>query len=1329
MRLTIPALALAALAACSDPEHSSPFDPQTPPALQARAALQGTVTLEAAGATAPSLAGTTVSVPGVAVVTTDAAGSYVLQGVPEGRYTVTASRAGYDDGAVAGIVVTLDDGDQTLPVPALRLAASRGAVAGAVTLGAGAAAGFPVGADRSGVVVTLVAPDGTSRSAVTGAAGEYRFDDVPVSAAGAAHALEASKPFFLPDAGTVDVIARTVMPAPPLSLEVDAGALDGSAVLWDDVGGGGANATSAGTTVSLVGTAFNGVSWSAAGTTAADGGFTLGGLPPGSYDVLFTSDDRDCGPTARITVAPGEIAAAEPVRCEDRVAPGAVTLGAPLAPPGGVSGWAPATSVTVPVAAQATDATAPASNLRGYELVVGSAADWRLATLVEGQPSSLTFAGLAPNAANLLWARAVDWVGNAGPVSAVQVTTDGLAPPAPTISTPRPHVDATTTSVTLSGSDADAGFGGYEVCTTSQAATAACPGTAPGGCAWGATSPSFALSLASNQRTCLWARAWDRAGNRSGVSSLGAGGVVSDLVPPAPPAFVPSYDPTQLTVRAPWVDFFVSAASTDGPSGGGPWEKVAWIEVDTGSGFTPLCPAAACHPNDTYAPCGCGCADARLVCDAGQLVAVRAPLAQGTRNTVAFRAVDLAGNVGAGVSQQVDVDSSGDVVAGTAANDSSPIVRGNVLAYASFNPGAGNPHGIVVDLGANRRFDASDATCDVAPSVASGYDRGIAAVNTSLVVTAEIYAARMVRAGANGLCGAGAVTSTFRTPPAGYSVYGVSGAGEVVGWWEEDYWAPSSRLYVREGGPDGVFGTADDPVTLLATFSHATSLTVGERALLVRECATGVACQPDVWRVYNANASGSFSSGTSFVELASTVESPSISPDGRQVAWVDGAGVLAVRTPGPNGVFDAADDVTVTRAIPAAWGLSVSGYHHTLGVDGPHVMAMATGTPLGYLVHWWAGLDGAFGTADDTLARTHPSTGNWGSLSLAASLAAYEEQSDVKLVDLSTLRWEIAPASGFETNVLAADGRGNLLYKEFNAPLVARTAAGAETTGPIYRLFAAEGTSLLALDWSNDAWVHVPDAGGAWFSPTAPARVKVYTSTAASVLDLVVGGGKGMIQEYVGSNAYRFKILEPRGGTLATLPTAGAVVDALGVDQGWGWAYGVTARQAFYTCNGITSNVCVRNAGADGWFGTGDDTTTYLLHPTGSPRAPSAVHDARAFLVSGTRMLFAEFSPPALYLLDAGADKLFNTADDRGRKLADGYFDRTSIALAGRVAAYAADGSPAGRQVYLVSDFGETPAPVTAHYSSKTSLTLEPGGRAFWVDSVFAPEAVFVRAP
>ncbi len=1302
-----------------------PYDPGgfSGAVLVVGAASSGGVTVRASGTT---LNGT----PYEATTLNRPDGTYLFSGLPAGTYAVDFELPSHAVVSTAGTVAP----GQVTALPPVSLVRDTGTVAGAVDLSAGAAAGFPVGADRSGAVVTLTAPDGTARSTVTDASGNYRFEGVPVSLSGAPHGVEARRPSYVAASGSVIVPAHATATAPTLTLAVDVGALSGTVALWDDVGGAGANPTSAGATVSLVGTAFNGAGWSASTTTAANGGFTAGNLPPGSYDVAATSAGRTCGSFARATVAPGAAASAGSVQCVDAVAPTAVSLGAPLAPAGGLSGYTAASSVVVPIVLQASDATSPQANLRGYQLVVGSAADWSQATLVAGSPPTLTFAGLAPDALNLLWVRAVDWAGNAGPVASAQVIQDFLAPPAPTIATPRPAVDATTTSVTLSGSEADANFGGYEICAFSQAATSSCPAIPPGTCSWTGTSPSFALSLPANQRTCLFARAWDRAGTRSAASSLGVAGVVSDLVPPTPPGFAPAFDPQVVTVRAPWVDFFLVAASTDAPAGTGAWVQVGWIEVDSGAGFQPLCPADACHPGGTYAPCaaGCGCTDARLVCDGTRFAGVRVPLLEGSANDIAFRAVDMAGNVGSGIGQQVRADASGDLLAGTVALEGNPVVRGNLVTFHSWIPGDGNPHGVIYDLGADRRGQASDKRCDLPGYVSSGYNRGIVPAGPGLVLMAD-NTAKMVRPGADGLfCTADDVITTFYTPPANYYVRGVSGAGEVGAWFEDYYAAAIANVYVREPGADGTFGTGDDLVAQLGAYNYVTSITVGDRATLVHHASCGAGCSTYLWRVYNANAAGGYTSGVTPVDLPTAATNAALSPDGRQVAWAQ-AGALWVRGSGPNGIFDGADDTTASMAVPAGWGLSAGGgaRDSTVAVDGTHVIMLGSGSAIGWVVHWWAGSDGTFGTVDDTLERIHPSASTWGIASLASSYAVIEEGSDIRAIDLSSLRWEATPQAGLSIGgALAADGRGHLLYRTGAYELRARSPAGGETAGlSFYGDFEALGTDLLTAEGSQLV-VRTPGTSGAWFSAGAPAPVTVYTGDPSSSFTAVaLGGGKGIATESVGSNAYRFRILEPRSGTLATLPTTGAVVDALGVDQGWASAAGITARQAFFTCNGIATNLCVRNAGADGFFGTGDDATTTLAHPLGSPRAGLPVQDARAFRVSGTRMLLAEFSPPALYLFDAGTDGLFGGVGDRGRKLADGYFAPWDIALAGRYAAFVAEGSPVGPQVYLVRDLDGIPAPVTSHSSPKASLALEPSGRVFWVDWVFAPEAVFVRAP
>jgi hypothetical protein len=1314
----------------------------------ATASVSGTVRAE--GATDHS--GTTVSLSGTdfrgQAVTrtagTAASGAFDIPGLVAGSYLVTLSRPRYDAPAPAGLSVATGQaaslGTATLPI-------SRGTIAGTATLSAGAVSGFPVGTDFSGVVVTLSGVTPTF-SAVTDASGSYRFDAVPVSLSGAAYTLTARKASFQARQTTVVAAAGSTVVATALALPVDAGALAGTVLLRDAVGGGGDNATHGGTTVSLTGTAFNGASWSAAAATASTGAFTLGNLPPGSYDVVATSASRTCGAFPPATVAAGATTPAPTVRCLDALAPTAVALGAPQAPAGGQSGYVAGTSVTVPIATAAADGTSPTSNFRGYQIVVGSAADWSAATVVAGQPGSLVFPGLAANAASTLWARAVDWIGNAGPVATAQVVSDSVLPPAPTIATPRTFVDATTTSVTLSGSETDATFAGYEICSYAQAAGSACAAAPPLGCAWSPTAAAFAVSLPANERTCLFARAYDRAGNRSPAASLGTAGVVSDLVAPSPPTLAPSYDPTLLTVRAPWVDLFVTAAATDLPAGGAAWLNVAWLEVNTGSGFEPLCPSSACRPGNVWTPCGCSCADARLICDGTRFVGVRARLLEGTRNVVAVRAVDLAGNVGSGVSQQVEADSTGDVLAATSDIEGTPIVRGRLVGHTDWVQG-GSTYGALLDLGPNRRMDATDRRCTVSASAPSGYETPVVPASGTLVVAGDYSAGvRMVRPGADGLfCTADDVNTVFRTPPSGYYVDGVSGFGEKVAWWErKNAPAAASNLYVREPGADGVFGNADD-LTASFAYHYVERLTMGEKAILVKEATCGDGCYTFVWRVLNPNAAGSWTSGTTTFDLPAGVQSAALSVDGRRLAWLESGPVLKVREPGANGRFDAGDDVVAT--IPVPWSLSTGA---ALTVDGPHVVALAYGSPISWLIHAWAGPDDVFGTSDDAVERTRPTGGSRWELSVAESYLAVSEDNDVVGLDLSALRWEVAPAAGLSVfHPLDVDGRGWVFYKPSGLSPVARSPAGNEVTAPfssdVYAVAGRELVHVGVVGASEAVQLRAPDAGGSWFSATAPAPVTLFTPGAGSTVDeLRLGGGKGLVLDWAYSaaratNVRHYRVLEPGAGTLATFPTTGSVVDVIPDGVRWSWAPSgaITRDQVFYNCHDwATSNVflCVHNAGADRVFGTADDPrpATYasavrMLHPAGSPRAGLPVEDARALIVSGRRMLVSEFSPAGIFLFDAGADGLFNTADDRGRRLAGVTAYPSDVALAGDWAAFLDTGSPAGRQIWLVRGFDGAPTPVTSHYSGKTAPTLETSGRLFWGDLVFVPEAVFVRSP
>src|SRR5205807_5922937 len=131
--------------------------------------------------------------------------------------------------------------------------------------------------------------------------------------------------------------------AQTLSLAVNAATLAGVARLYDNVGGGGFNPSSAGISISVTGTAFNGNSLSASGSTDAGGAWSIGPLPPGSFQALATSANRTCSGYSTTTVTPGSSAAAGSASCVDALAPGPLVLGSPTPSAGAQPGYTSAT--------------------------------------------------------------------------------------------------------------------------------------------------------------------------------------------------------------------------------------------------------------------------------------------------------------------------------------------------------------------------------------------------------------------------------------------------------------------------------------------------------------------------------------------------------------------------------------------------------------------------------------------------------------------------------------------------------------------------------------------------------------------------------------------------------------------------------------------------------------------------------------------------------------------------------------------------------------------------------------------------------------------------
>ncbi|HEY6004307.1 MAG TPA: carboxypeptidase-like regulatory domain-containing protein, partial [Anaeromyxobacter sp.] len=1282
-------------------------------ALSTTGALSGTVGVErgSASGVAAVLTGTDVNGAPVTASTTSAAGgAWSIAGLRQGTYSVTFSKAGYDSASLTGLAV----GAGAVTAPGVTLEVSLGTVAGSVSLSPGAIVGFSVGADFSGVVVTLEGADVAVPAAVTDASGAYRFEGVPVSLAGASYTVTASKTWFRSQAVSVVALANATAGAPAMTLPVAAGSLTGVATLTN-VPGGGDGLASANVAISITGTAFNGTSFSDAALSAASGAWTSAALPPGTYDILATATGRTCPDYARTVVGSGAPTPAGTVLCLDAIAPSGLVLGAPAVTPPQQDGYTAQTSVTVPIVTPATDATTP-SNLRGYELARGASPDWASATLVlvtPAPPTSLTFDGLAADARNVLWARPVDAAGNAGAAVSLEVVQDSQDPAAPSLSTARAVVDSTSATVTISGSEGDANFFGYESATSAVAPTTTCPATT--GAAFGATPSSAAVTLTANAKTCFYARAVDRAGRLSAQSVLE---VTSDLIPPTSPTIAPLYDPSLLTVHAEYADFFVTAPATDEPAGGGfPWRNVAWVEVDTGAGFRALCPSPACRLGGVYAPCSCGCADARLVCDGTTFEAIRVPLLDGTSNSVGIRAVDLAGNVGSGASQLVATATSLLPVEAGPERDNNPRGRGRLLGYRFTDTFLR-----LRDLGDDGRPDPSDAACNVgALGGAGGLVPRIAVLGPRVVVHGDgnqILSVR--RPGADGLfCSpAGAIDDTeltFYTAPLTVTVRNVTGSfnrartGEYAAWVERNNSTFVDTVMVQAPNASGVLGAALPAAAALFTTSNVNDVLEGGDCLLssLSSGSFRVDCKP--------GGLGNATGVTTFT-LPVTARAAALSSDGLLLGWLEssgGAPALHVRSAGADRLFGTPDDGDVTRvasgAVPFAAAMAIEPGHLVVSET------LVSGSTY-WLIHWSAGPDGIFDAAlgaDDTVSRVLPSSEPRSNPSiLAGGLVAYSVSglggnlSDVLASDLSTYRWEAIEAAGF--NGLGTNGAGMLFFHR-GSNLTARLPDGTEQQGGFAASsFAAAGSNLVTVQTST---VNLRRRSGtAWFgTPTA-----IYTGAPLAV---AAGDRWALVQTNEGGTRYRVSDLSAASPGTTLLPIIpGTTPNTNG--------FGVSASIVAYQCLTASFNACVHHPGPNGIFGDGDDVMLVVKRPsTGTP------YGAFGLAVQGDKIAFSDENGN-LTVAGTGPDGVFNTADDTEDTLGPAASGAAgTLTVAGDYAAWLQIPGSDGVQV-MVADLSKgTQRQVTTHYSMKERLAIDPSGRLTWIDFGFSAPTIFLYAP
>lgn len=1313
-------------------------DPVTLAALPAT--VRGQVAFE--GGAAGVLGGTTVRVVGTTLSTvTLAAGTFTIPGIAAGSYRVAVERPGFDAVEVQVALAPADD----LTLSPVTLAVSRGGVTGTVALDLSTAPGFTV-ADAAGTSVVLL--DGTSQlgATVTDAAGGYAFTGVPAVAASGGFSVRAQRPGFTGLPRAVTPVAGTTVANQDLTLTLRTGRISGAVSLFDDAGGLGVpNASSGGATVTLSGTAFTGARFAPpAATSGTPGGaWAFPALPPGAYDLVVASAGRTCAAVATVTLDAGGDESVGTVECRDAVAPGYVGLGAPLAPANGLSGWTALISVDVPVEAQASDDTLPVSNLKGYQWFVGAAPDWDLAE-AWGQvepawlvpPALITAGPLAADQSNTIWVRAVDFVGNAGPAVSVQVVQDPttLAPPA--MSTPRSIVSDTVASVTLTGPDADAGFLRYEACWHDVAATGACTVAA---CTPSAISQTFPLPLASNRLTCVWARTVGRNGQRSGLAGLA---VLSDLEAPTTPGISPGYDTARLTIRADTVDFALTSPPTDAPAGGGaPWKGIAWLEVDVGAGFHPLCPATACRAGGTWAPCSaaCSCDDPVLVCDPDteRLRALRFPVRAGVTSRFAVRAVDLGGNTGSAAYQEVVSSATEAFVAVGASDEFLPSLRGTVVTWFDWLSGAA-----AIDLGSDLRRDASDGE-----ACFFGYSVSAAAPASQLLVALvdgnDVKVRR--RASWSGFCPGSVPDATLRTAAGGDWVRNLVASGERVAWTENAYGsATNDRVWLREADAGGTLGegAADPAPILIATIAGPAvsqgSVQLAGRYLLMGGSASG-------WSLAIAEPAG-FAAGFEVVALPWEGQAAAISQDGQTLAFgvqVGRTASLTVIQAGRDRLLLTGDDVEAQRsyqlpALPDPWRWS-------LAADRAHVVALDTASTH-QVTDWFSGVDGVFQDegapgSDDTVVRMLPSSTPRRYASMSGGVVAFQNGmtgADILLVDLTQQRW--LAAGGTSYALPTTNGSGTVLFTDvpgywMGARFFARYPDGTTSEGAFLpsgenQDFAAWGEDLVGNDRTH---VTVqPASGGRWFGAgPAPDPTVVFTAAAQYGIDVFAGGDGKLIVSDDSSGVHEPYVLQADDGLLsharpvALLPAPG-VVPMSGI---YGAAVAVTERYAFFSCEPAIGfgnrHLCLRDAGNDLTFDATDAGSTVLLRRMPAMMPVESVMDAKA---SGRRVAIRESS--MIRVIDAGPNGLFNDgADDSERVLSLGYAGPDSFAIAGDWLAYLDSGAPAGLQVYLLHLPSGAVRQLTSHYSTKGGLVVEPTGRVLWRDDLFSASAIFERTP
>ena len=276
---------------------------------------------------------------GTRTTTTDATGKYTIANVPPGSYQVTASKSGYYS---ASLTVTVVSGGSA--VANLSLSEIPGTITGTVT-------SARYGSAIAGAIVT----DGT-RTTTTDAAGKYIITNVPPGT----YQVVASKSGYYSSSLTATVLSGTASVA-NFSLSQIPGSITGSVTSAKD------GSAVAGATVS---------DGTRAATTDATGQYTIGNVPPGTYQVT-ASKSGYYGSSLTATVVSGGNAVANFPLSE---VPGVITGMVTSAKDGSPVAGATVTDGTRTVSTDATGAYTIGSVPPGSYQVTASKSDYESTT-------------------------------------------------------------------------------------------------------------------------------------------------------------------------------------------------------------------------------------------------------------------------------------------------------------------------------------------------------------------------------------------------------------------------------------------------------------------------------------------------------------------------------------------------------------------------------------------------------------------------------------------------------------------------------------------------------------------------------------------------------------------------------------------------------------------------------------------------------------------------------------------------------------------------------------------------------------------------------------